>query len=47
MNIMNMLFAGVACAGVYWIGGARNATAEGLVLAGIALLLLRQGQLSL
>jgi len=35
-----MLFAGVACTGVYWIGGARNATAEGLVLAGIALLFL-------
>jgi iron complex transport system permease protein len=27
---------------VYWIGGARNATAEGLVLAGIALLFLFQ-----
>jgi len=42
-----MLFAGVACGGVYWIGGARNATAEGLVLAGIALLFLFQGLSSL
>jgi iron complex transport system permease protein len=42
-----MLFAGVACCGVYWIGGARNATAEGLVLAGIALLFLFQGLSSL
>jgi len=42
-----MLFAGVACAGVYWIGGARNATAEGLVLAGIALLFLFQALSSL
>jgi iron complex transport system permease protein len=37
-----MFFAGVACAGVYWIGGARFATAEGLVLAGIALLFMFQ-----
>ncbi len=37
-----MLFAGVACAGVFLIGGARAATAEGLVLAGIALLFLFQ-----
>jgi iron complex transport system permease protein len=42
-----MLFAGLACAGVYWIGGARNATAEGLVLAGIALLFLFQALTSL
>lgn len=40
--VNSMLFAGVACAGVYWIGGARTATAEGLVLAGIALLFLFQ-----
>ena len=37
-----MLFAGVACAGVYWIGGARSASAEGLILAGIALMFLFQ-----
>lgn len=43
----SMLFAGVACTGVYWIGGARNATAEGLVLAGIALLFLFQALSSL
>ncbi len=42
-----MLFAGLACTGVYWIGGARNATAEGLVLAGIALLFLFQALSSL
>ncbi len=42
-----ILFAGVACAGVYWIGGARHATAEGLVLAGIALLFLFQALSSL
>ncbi|MBK1683203.1 iron ABC transporter permease [Rhodoferax fermentans] len=42
-----ILFAGVACAGVYWIGGARKASAEGLVLAGIALLFLFQGLSSL
>lgn len=42
-----MLFAGLACTGVYWIGGARNATAEGLVLAGIALLFLFQALTSL
>ena len=42
-----MLFAGVACAGVYLIGGARAATAEGLVLAGIALLFLFQALSSL
>jgi len=42
-----MLFAGIACAGVYWMGGARNASAEGLVLAGIALLFLFQALSSL
>lgn len=41
-----MLFAGVACAGVYWIGGARAASAERLVLAGIALLFLFQAMSS-
>lgn len=42
-----MLFAGIACTGVYLIGGARHATAEGLVLAGIALLFLFQALTSL
>ena len=42
-----MLFAGVACAAVYWIGGARQATTEGLVLAGIAMLFLFQAMLAL
>lgn len=42
-----MLFAGIACSGVYLIGGARAATAEGLVLAGIALLFLFQALSSL
>ena len=42
-----ILFAGLACAGVYFIGGARAATAEGLVLAGIALLFLFQALTSL
>ncbi len=42
-----VLFAGLACIGVYWIGGARAATAEGLVLAGIALLFLFQALTSL
>ncbi|MFC5519899.1 FecCD family ABC transporter permease [Polaromonas jejuensis] len=42
-----MLFAGMACTGVYLIGGARAATAEGLVLAGIALLFLFQALTSL
>lgn len=37
-----IIFSGVACAGVYFIGGARAASAEGLVLAGIALLFLFQ-----
>lgn len=42
-----MLFAGLACTGVYLIGGARAATAEALVLAGIALLFLFQALTSL
>lgn len=42
-----VLFAGVACAGVYLIGGARNASAEALVLAGIALQFLFQALTSL
>lgn len=42
-----VLFSGVACAAVYLIGGARAATAEGLVLAGIALLFLFQALTSL
>lgn len=42
-----ILFAGLACSGVYFIGGARQATAEGLVLAGIALLFLFQALTSL
>jgi iron complex transport system permease protein len=42
-----MLFAGIACTGVYLIGGARAATAEALVLAGIALLFLFQALTSL
>lgn len=42
-----MLFAGLACCGVYLIGGARHASAEGLVLAGIALLFLFQALTSL
>ncbi|MBU3739084.1 MAG: iron ABC transporter permease, partial [Rhodoferax sp.] len=37
-----MLFAGLSCAGVYGIAGTRGATAEALVLAGIALLFLFQ-----
>jgi iron complex transport system permease protein len=41
-----ILFAALTCAGVYWIGGARAASAEGLVLAGIALLFLFQALLS-
>jgi iron complex transport system permease protein len=36
------LFAGIACAGVYFIGKARGATPEMLVLAGIAMLFLFQ-----
>ena len=42
-----MLFAGLACTAVYLIGGARAATAEALVLAGIALLFLFQALTSL
>ena len=41
-----ILFAALTCAGVYWIGGARAASAEGLILAGIALLFLFQALLS-
>lgn len=41
------LFAGLACACVYGIGSARDATPEMLVLAGIALLFLFQALLSL
>jgi iron complex transport system permease protein len=40
--VMAIVFAALACAGVYLIGGARKATAEALVLAGIALLFLFQ-----
>jgi iron complex transport system permease protein len=40
-------FAGIACAGVYLIGGARGASAEALVLAGIALQFLFQALTSL
>jgi iron complex transport system permease protein len=40
-------FAGLACAGVYWIGGGGRASAEGLVLAGIACLFLFQALTSL
>ena len=42
-----MLFAAIACGGVYVIGGAKRASAEGLVLAGIALLFLFQALTSL
>ena len=42
-----VLFAGIACAGVYLIGGARTASAEALVLAGIALQFLFQALTSL
>lgn len=45
--VMAILFAALACAGVYLIGGARAATAEALVLAGIALLFLFQALTSL
>ncbi|MFN7881824.1 MAG: FecCD family ABC transporter permease, partial [bacterium] len=41
------LFAGIACAGVYFIGKARGATPEMLVLAGIAMLFLFQALLAL
>lgn len=40
-------FAGIACAGVYFIGRARGATPEMLVLAGIAMLFLFQALLAL
>lgn len=42
-----VLFAGIACAGVYLIGGVRGANAEALVLAGIALQFLFQALTSL
>lgn len=42
-----MVFAGLACAGVYFMGGLRGASAEALVLAGIALLFLFQALTSL
>lgn len=41
------LFAGLACSGVWFIGALRGATAEMLVLGGIALLFLFQALLSL
>lgn len=41
------LFAGIACAGVYFIGQARGAAPEVLVLAGIAMLFLFQALLAL
>ncbi|HRE45926.1 MAG TPA: iron ABC transporter permease [Terricaulis sp.] len=41
------IFAGIACAGVYFIGRARGATPEMLVLAGIAMLFLFQALLAL
>jgi len=41
------LFAAVACAAVWGLGGRRGATAETLVLAGIALMFLFQALLSL
>ncbi|MBI1777719.1 MAG: iron ABC transporter permease [Proteobacteria bacterium] len=45
--VMAFLFAGVASAGVYLIGGLRGASSEMLVLAGVALLFLFQALLSL
>jgi iron complex transport system permease protein len=45
--LMAFLFAGVACAGVYGIGQARESSPEMLVLAGIALLFLFQALLAL
>lgn len=42
-----MLFAALACAGVYWVGGGQQASVQGLVLAGIALLFLFQALTSL
>lgn len=41
------LFAGLACAGVWTLGGIRGATPETLVLAGIALMFLFQALLAL
>jgi iron complex transport system permease protein len=41
------LFAGIACAGVWFVGSIRGATPEMLVLGGIALLFLFQALLSL
>lgn len=41
------LFAGLACAGVWALGGIRGATPETLVLAGIALMFLFQALLAL
>lgn len=41
------VFAGIACAAVWALGGRRGATAETLVLAGIALMFLFQALLSL
>ena len=45
--LMAFLFAGIACAGVYGIGQARDSSPEMLVLAGIALLFLFQALLAL
>ncbi|HEV2554603.1 MAG TPA: iron ABC transporter permease [Bosea sp. (in: a-proteobacteria)] len=45
--LMAFLFAGIACAGVYGIGQARESSPEMLVLAGIALLFLFQALLAL
>ncbi|PTM39604.1 iron ABC transporter permease [Bosea sp. 124] len=45
--MMAFLFAGIACAGVYGIGQARESAPEMLVLAGIALLFLFQALLAL
>lgn len=45
--VMAFAFAGLACSGVYAIGRSRGATAQVLVLAGIAFLFLFQSLLSL
>jgi iron complex transport system permease protein len=45
--IAAFLFAGLACAGVWALGGIRGATPETLVLAGIALMFLFQALLAL
>lgn len=45
--LMAFLFAGLACAGVYGIGQARESSPEMLVLGGIALLFLFQALLAL